>query len=169
MPVELLPCPFCGSKVVLQQNLMGQYGVFCLTLDCVDVGITSFNEEYVVRGWNRRTALAAPQIPDAAAVVMGAENGCDCFACQAIRSGEYALRATPAPQPDAPHPAEQAASSLAVAILQRTLDEGKSIHIPSLGITIEPPGLSVFSSWFSSSSRSRSERTMPTSLYSPSR
>lgn len=31
------------------------------------------------------------------------------------------------------------ASSLAIAMLQRTLDEGKSISIPSMGIVIEPP------------------------------
>lgn len=36
------------------------------------------------------------------------------------------------------HPVQRVVSSLAMAILQRSLDEGKSISIPSLGIVIEP-------------------------------
>ena len=55
---ELLPCPFCGSKVKIT-SLGGDHENWCIYCDvckiaCADMGVSGETKEDIIKNWNRR-------------------------------------------------------------------------------------------------------------------
>lgn len=51
---ELKPCPFCGSKAKVWQDMYGFYLVQCTRASCSITTLHKPNREKVVEAWNRR-------------------------------------------------------------------------------------------------------------------
>lgn len=62
VPVELLPCPFCGAEVELRWDDVSGYGGFvaCATYDCPISPTGKHDKAAVIAAWNRRESAAAP-------------------------------------------------------------------------------------------------------------
>lgn len=153
---ELLNCPFCGGEAKLM--LLGNfYRIGCW--DCLAVGVDKHEKNDAIAAWNRRQ----PQQQVAPEATL-TEQECDtrvkwygelvAFTLLQIAEGKewerpfedkwleeaaQAIDRLRLQHPVAPTPAQQVASDIALAVLQRTLDDGEDIHVPSLGVTIEPP------------------------------
>lgn len=55
--MELLPCPFCGSKVFEDSQFGREYWIQCSDMDCsATTGIIYDNPHAARCAWNRRSA-----------------------------------------------------------------------------------------------------------------
>jgi transcription elongation factor Elf1 len=55
---ELLPCPICGNKEIYLEQTSKGYGAVCYKCGIGFVE-TNWTRDYVVKTWNKRTAVAS--------------------------------------------------------------------------------------------------------------
>jgi Lar family restriction alleviation protein len=51
---KLIPCPFCGGKVIIFQNYQKQYGVFCSTCGLIAFMGCPNDRQKTAEKWNER-------------------------------------------------------------------------------------------------------------------
>ena len=61
VPVELLPCPFCGEQPFTLGSGEGQRGLMieCATPGCVQPHVSYYEHEASIAAWNTRPAIDA--------------------------------------------------------------------------------------------------------------